>query len=81
MVKKTKLILKGLEENFVWDYKTIGTFFLGVGFIMFILNITTIFNLMHYNPPLTIPMNGYYTSTLSSIFLMGYSLYNIYKSK
>ncbi|MDA3856562.1 MAG: hypothetical protein PF569_09985 [Candidatus Woesearchaeota archaeon] len=76
-MKHHKTITKKLDDEFPWNKKTIGHFFLGVGFIMFVLNTTTILNLIQIEE-IAIPMIGYYTSTLSSLFLMGYSLYNIY---
>jgi hypothetical protein len=71
-------MFKRLDDNFIWDHKTIGTFFLGVGFIMFVLNITSIIQVINIEGAYY-PMSGYYISVLSSMFLMGYSLYNIYK--
>lgn len=78
MVKQHHSLLKRIDDKFIWDYRTIGTFFLGVGFVMFVLNITSILQIMQYTV-IPYPMTGYYVSVLSSIFLMGYSLYNIYK--
>ena len=77
MVKKKASLIEKLDNKLGWDKKTIGHFFLGVGLIMFILNITTILNFIQYTG-MGFPMTGYYTSTASSMFLMGYSLYNIY---
>lgn len=57
--------------------KIAGYFFLGIGFTMFILNITTILTIMQYYSG-GYPLAGYYISILSSIILMTYSLYNIY---
>ncbi len=80
MVKKHIHLLKRLDDNFIWDYRTIGTFFLGIGFIMFVLNVTSILQFMNIGIFLY-PMTGYYVSILSSMFLMSYSLYNIYKEE
>lgn len=77
MVKKKKNLLKKIDEEFFWDKKTVGHFFLGIGLILFILNITTILNIIQVNF-MTYPLTGYYTSTAGSVFLMAYSLYNIY---
>lgn len=44
---------------------------------MFILNITTIINMILITG-ISYPLTGYYTSISSSLILMGYSLYNIY---
>ena len=79
MVKQHKHLLKRLDDNFIWDNRTIGTFFLGVGFVMFVLNITSILQITQYTI-IPYPMTGYYVSVLSSIFLMSYSLYNIYSN-
>ena len=75
-----KKFLDSLNNKLDWDKKTIGHFFLGVGLIMFILNITTILNLI-ITTDVIFPMIGYYTSITSSMFLMGYSLYNIYSAE
>lgn len=80
MVKQHKHLLKRIDDNFIWDHRTIGTFFLGIGFVMFVLNITSILQIIQYNV-IPYPMTGYYVSVLSSIFLMAYSLFNIYKVK
>ncbi|USN44883.1 MAG: hypothetical protein H6500_03510 [Candidatus Woesearchaeota archaeon] len=61
----------------------IGLFFLGVGMTMFLVNITTMLTVAPYLKLLNVglaslPLAGYYISVLSSVFLMGYSLYNIY---
>ena len=64
-------------ESFTFDKKTIGYFFLGVGFTMFILNVVTIVNFMKFEE-INIPLTGYYISIICSIFLMTYSVYNIY---
>lgn len=76
-MKQKKGFITSLDERLGWDKKNIGLFFLGIGLIMFILNITTMLEIIiRYD--ITIPMSGYYVSILSSVFLMAYSLYNIY---
>ncbi|MCA9459816.1 MAG: hypothetical protein KC550_04680 [Nanoarchaeota archaeon] len=76
MAKKKSLIEK-IDEEFLWDRKTVGYFFLGVGLTMFIINITLILSVMKIWSS-GYPMSGYYISIISSIILMTYSLYNIY---
>jgi hypothetical protein len=75
--RKQKSLLDQFNDLFFWDKKTIGHFFLGAGLILFILNISSIINFMSYTS-VGFPMEGFYASTLSSLFLMSYSLYNIY---
>ena len=75
--RKKKHVCEKLSKHFVWDNQTIGHFFLGAGLILFILNIVSIVNFMPYIG-IGFPMEGFYASTLSSLFLMGYSLFNIY---
>lgn len=77
MSKKNKSFTEKLDEYFIWDNKTIGHFFLGAGLVLFILNVSSILNFIQY-ANIGFPMEGFYASTLSSLFLMGYSLYNIY---
>jgi hypothetical protein len=77
MSKKNKSMIQKLDESFLWDNRTIGHFFLGAGLILFILNVSSILNFIQY-AKVGFPMEGFYASTLSSLFLMGYSLYNIY---
>jgi len=64
------------QETF-WSRKSLAHFFLGVGFILFILNITSILNIL-VTFGFFYPLVGYYTSTVASLFLMIYSIYNIY---
>ena len=66
------------NKKFIFDKKTIGLFFLGVGFNMFLLNIVTIFNFLSLIKNGSYPLTGYYISIVSSIILMAYSIYNIY---
>lgn len=77
MSKKKTTVFQKLDNSFLWDNKTIGHFFLGAGLILFILNVSSILNFIQY-ANVGFPMEGFYASTLSSLFLMGYSLYNIY---
>jgi hypothetical protein len=65
------------------DKEKIGIFFLGVGIIMFILNIVSFLQLLpiiiYMNSIIgTFPMHGFYISIISSVILITYSLYNIY---
>ncbi len=61
-----------------WDKQTIGHFFLGIGIIIFLLNIVTFINVsQYYNGEFL--LTGYYLSVTSSITLIIYSLYNIYE--
>lgn len=71
------------KELFPFKSETIGLFFLGVGITMFILNLITILNALPYLGYIKetykgFPLSGYYISMISSIILIGYSLYNIY---
>ena len=83
MVKKK--MLDKLEKHVPFSKKEIGLFFLGVGFTMFLLNITTYIQLLPYieflnSMGLKVLMTGYYTSIVSSIILILYSVYNIYNN-
>jgi len=69
--------MEEILEGFTFDKKTIGYFFLGVGFTMFILNVITIVNFLKFSQ-INLPLTGYYISIVCSIFLMTYSVYNIY---
>jgi len=77
MAKNKKGFLNNLDDILKLNRKNIAFFFLGIGLIMFILNITTILNFIQYTN-IEFPMQNYYTSVTSSLFLMGYSLYNVY---
>ena len=79
MVKKQKSFLHKIDDILSFNKRSIGFFFLGIGLIMFILNVTTILNFIQYTN-IEFPMTNYYTSVASSLFLMLYSLYNIYIS-
>ena len=70
--------VKKIEDLYIWNKKTIGTFFLGVGLTMFILNIVTFINISQYYSG-TYLLANYYLSIVSSVVLMSYSLYNIYE--
>ena len=76
---------KRLSKIIPWDRKTVGFFFFGVGVTMFILNLTAVINainlIANYGVNVKIPLGGYYTSLISSVLLMTYSLYNIYIDK
>jgi len=65
------------------DKKAMGYFFFGVGVTMFILNLTSIIQFIDFitrsQIENVVPMTGYYVSTVSSVILMTYSLYNIYE--
>ena len=80
MVKKTNKqnISKQICDEFKWNEKTIATFFLGVGFILFILNLTTVMKALDMIAR-GFPVTSFYTSIASSMVLMSYSIYNIYK--
>lgn len=69
-----------IKKGFPFNKQTVGYFFLGIGFTMFLLNIITIVNFsnMVSFSNVTIPLTGYYISVISSIILMTYSIYNIY---
>ncbi|MCA9497208.1 MAG: hypothetical protein KC589_09765 [Nanoarchaeota archaeon] len=74
---KKRTLMERIDEEFLWDRKTVGYFFLGVGLTMFIINITLILSVMQVWSS-GYPMSGYYISIISSVILMTYSLYNIY---
>ena len=76
-MKKKNSLIKRIDEEFAWDKRTVGVFFLGVGVIMFIINITSILTILQYTT-LVNPLGAYYTSVISSLVLITYSLYNIY---
>ncbi len=72
-----------LGEHVVLDVHTAGVFFLGVGITMFILNITSILQLIPYLSAMNkilgpYPLYGFYISLISSIILISYSIFNIY---
>ena len=77
--KKSNSFIKKIDKEFCWDKRTVGVFFLGVGVVMFIVNIISILTIMQYTYLIN-PLGAYYTSISSSIILMLYSLYNIYTS-
>lgn len=69
--------LDKIKKGFPFNKQTVGYFFLGIGFTMFLLNIITIVTFSSIQN-IEIPLNGYYISVISSIILMTYSIYNIY---
>jgi hypothetical protein len=75
-----KTFLKKIEDDYLWDNATIGIFFLGVGSILFIINITTMLHAVQY-VKYGLSMTGFYGSTLGSLIIMLYSLYNIYATE
>ncbi|MFW6285870.1 MAG: hypothetical protein ACOC16_01740 [Nanoarchaeota archaeon] len=75
-----KPLLKKLSDDYFWDNVTVGIFFLGVGSILFILNITTILHALQF-VPYGLSLNGIYGSTVGSLIIMLYSLYNIYNNR
>ncbi len=81
------MVSKTSKKNiFEFKKREIGLFFLGIGLTMFILNITTYMQILPYISFMkqftgVSPLTGYYTSISSSIILMIYSLYNIYKAE
>jgi len=77
MVKSKKGFWGNLDQVLKVNRKNISFFFLGVGLIMFIVNIITILNFIKYTS-VEFPMTNYYASVGSSLFLMLYSLYNFY---
>ena len=82
-MKKDSGLMNRISEEFHLNYHVVGSFFLGVGLTMFMLNITAVMQLIPYMAAMksiygVFPMHGFYVSVLSSMILMVYSLYNMY---
>lgn len=70
---------------FYFNSTNVSYFFFGVGVTMFLLNLIGIVHAIKmvatFGAIVYIPTLGYYVSTLSSIFLMTYSFYNLFEGK
>lgn len=69
--------IEPVKTEFKLNKQVIGYFFLGVGLTMFLVNIVSIISFLNI-AQIRLPLTGYYISIISSIFLMTYSVYNIY---
>ena len=78
---KKKTIKEHINEEFEWNNTNINILFLGIGLVMFVLNVTTIITFIPFIDKYDLPLAGFYTSLLSSLFLIGYATYNIYGNK
>ena len=78
---KNKHCNKSSDCHHLFNKKDVSLIFLGVGFTMFLLNITTYIKLLPYITYMETMgvsvLTGYYTSIISAIVLLLYASYNV----
>jgi hypothetical protein len=80
-MRRKHKIITAYQNHFGFSKREVALFFLGVGLTLFILNMASMINmlevLVYVKDKIEYPFLGFYISTLSSIILMGYSLFNL----
>ncbi len=80
-----KLIHTVHKKHFAFTKRETALFFLGIGLALFILNMVSMLNMLDYlveiKNQVSQPFLGFYVSTLASVILMAYSLFNMHEEK